>query len=589
MEHLNALLTQHLQTAYSIESAEPYIQWQETRPEFDGDLTLVTFPFVKVIKKSPEALAQEFGSVLLQGSTSVLGFNVVKGFLNLTIASQDFVQTLQQTSFSHLPNNGKKMVVEYCSPNTNKPLHLGHVRNNLLGFSVANLHQSVGSNVAKVQVINDRGIHICKSMLAWQKFGNGETPESSGMKGDHLVGKFYVAYDQEFKRQVKSLIESGMPQEEAEANAPILLEAREMLQKWEHGDADVMHLWKTMNDWVFKGFEATNQRMGVSFDKNYYESQTYLLGKKYVDFGLEKGVFYRKDDGSVWIDLTADGLDEKLVLRKDGTSVYITQDIGTALERFEDFHMDAMIYTVGNEQDYHFKVLFKILEKLGFEWAKNCYHLSYGMIELPTGKMKSREGTVVDADDLMQEMFEVAKERTSELGKIEGLSEQESDALFEMIGLGGLKYFLLKVDPKKKMVFNPEESIDTQGNTATFIQYVHARIKSILRKAAQEGLNWEYSGNALELHPSEKDLVKKLIQFPQVRWDAAHQNNPGHLCNYIYDLAKTYNKFYTDCPIFKQPSPDPETVVFRLWLNQKTADCLKYATGLLGIGVPEKM
>ena len=362
-----------------------------------------------------------------------------------------------------------------------------------------------------------------------------------------------------------------------------------MLQKWELGDADVMHLWKTMNDWVFKGFEATNQRMGVSFDKNYYESQTYLLGKKYVDFGLEKGVFYRKDDGSVWIDLTADGLDEKLVLRKDGTSVYITQDIGTALERFEDFHMDAMIYTVGNEQDYHFKVLFKILEKLGFEWAKNCYHLSYGMIELPTGKMKSREGTVVDADDLMQEMFEVAKERTSELGKIEGLSEQESDALFEMIGLGGLKYFLLKVDPKKKMVFNPEESIDTQGNTATFIQYVHARIKSILRKAAQEGLNWEYSGNALELHPSEKDLVKKLIQFPQVRWDAAHQNNPGHLCNYIYDLAKTYNKFYTDCPIFKQPSPDPETVVFRLWLNQKTADCLKYATGLLGIGVPEKM
>jgi arginyl-tRNA synthetase len=466
---------------------------------------------------------------------------------------------------------------------------LGHVRNNLLGFSVANLHQSIGSDVVKVQVINDRGIHICKSMLAWQKFGNGETPDSAGMKGDHLVGKFYVAYDQEFKRQVKELLEKGLTQEEAEANAPILLEAREMLQKWEHGDVEVMDLWKTMNEWVFKGFEATNQRMGVSFDKNYYESQTYLLGKKYVELGLEKGVFYRKDDGSVWIDLTADGLDEKLVLRKDGTSVYITQDIGTALERFEDFHMDSMIYTVGNEQDYHFKVLFKILEKLGFEWAKNCFHLSYGMIELPTGKMKSREGTVVDADDLMQEMFEVAKERTSELGKIEGLSELESNALFEMIGLGGLKYFLLKVDPKKKMVFNPEESIDTQGNTATFIQYVHARIKSILRKADQEGLTTRYAGEKLDLESSEKELVKKLNQFTSVRMEAATQNNPGHLCNYVYDLAKTYNKFYTECPIFKQPSPDPQTVIFRLWLNQKTADCLKYATGLLGIGVPEKM
>ncbi|MEY4853177.1 MAG: hypothetical protein RIS99_1572, partial [Bacteroidota bacterium] len=373
------------------------------------------------------------------------------------------------------------------------------------------------------------------------------------------------------------------------AKAPILLEAREMLQKWEQGDVEVMDLWKTMNEWVFKGFEATNQRMGVSFDKNYYESQTYLLGKKYVELGSEKGVFYRKDDGSVWIDLTADGLDEKLVLRKDGTSVYITQDIGTALERFEDFHMDSMIYTVGNEQDYHFKVLFKILEKLGFEWAKNCFHLSYGMIELPTGKMKSREGTVVDADDLMQEMFEVAKERTSELGKIEGLSELESNALFEMIGLGGLKYFLLKVDPKKKMVFNPEESIDTQGNTATFIQYVHARIKSILRKADQEGLTTRYDGEKLDLESSEKELVKKLNQFTSVRMEAATQNNPGHLCNYVYDLAKTYNKFYTECPIFKQPSPDPQTVIFRLWLNQKTADCLKYATGLLGIGVPEKM
>jgi arginyl-tRNA synthetase len=589
MEQLTAILAAHLQSSHHIESVENLIQWQETRPEFEGDLTLVVFPFLKVIKKSPEQLGQEFGQLFLDHAPSVLAFNVVKGFLNITIASEEFVHTLQQLSFSDLPKTGKKVVVEYCSPNTNKPLHLGHVRNNLLGFSVANLHQSIGSDVVKVQVINDRGIHICKSMLAWQKFGNGETPESAGMKGDHLVGKFYVAYDQEFKRQVKELLEKGLTQEESEANAPILLEAREMLQKWEQGDVEVMGLWKTMNEWVFKGFEATNQRMGVSFDKNYYESQTYLLGKKYVDFGLEKGVFYRKDDGSVWIDLTADGLDEKLVLRKDGTSVYITQDIGTALERFENFHTDSMIYTVGNEQDYHFKVLFKILEKLGFEWAKNCFHLSYGMIELPTGKMKSREGTVVDADDLMQEMFEVAKERTSELGKIDGLSEKESHDLFEMIGLGGLKYFLLKVDPKKKMVFNPEESIDTQGNTATFIQYVHARIKSILRKAYQEGLTTLYAGEKLDLESSEKELVKKLNQFTSVRMEAATQNNPGHLCNYVYDLAKTYNKFYTECPIFKQPSPDPQTVVFRLWLNQKTADCLKYATGLLGIGVPEKM
>ena len=589
MEQLTAILAAHLQSTHHIESVENLIQWQETRPEFEGDLTLVVFPFLKVIKKSPEQLGQEFGQLFLDHAPSVLAFNVVKGFLNLTIASEEFVHTLQQLSFSDLPKTGKKVVVEYCSPNTNKPLHLGHVRNNLLGFSVANLHQSIGCDVVKVQVINDRGIHICKSMLAWQKFGNGETPESSRMKGDHLVGKFYVAYDQEFKRQVKELLEKGLTQEEAEANAPILLEAREMLQKWEQGDVEVMDLWKTMNEWVFKGFEATNQRMGVSFDKNYYESQTYLLGKKYVELGLEKGVFYRKDDGSVWIDLTADGLDEKLVLRKDGTSVYITQDIGTALERFEDFHMDSMIYTVGNEQDYHFKVLFKILEKLGFKWAKNCFHLSYGMIELPTGKMKSREGTVVDADDLMQEMFEVAKERTSELGKIDGLSEKESHDLFEMIGLGGLKYFLLKVDPKKKMVFNPEESIDTQGNTATFIQYVHARIKSILRKANQEGLTTRYAGEKLDLESSEKELVKKLNQFTSVRMEAATQNNPGHLCNYVYDLAKTYNKFYTECPIFKQPSPDPQTVVFRLWLNQKTADCLKYATGLLGIGVPEKM
>jgi arginyl-tRNA synthetase len=589
MQNLTEILSAHIKTTYGIDSAEPFVQWQETRPEFEGDVTLVTFPFVKAIKKAPADLANEFGNVLLQSSSSVLDMNVVNGFLNLTIDHRVFVQALQQITFEHLPFNGKTMVVEYCSPNTNKPLHLGHVRNNLLGFSVANLHQSLGSKVYKVQVINDRGIHICKSMLAWQKFGNGETPTSTGLKGDHLVGKYYVAYDQEFKRQLKELVEAGNSQKEAEANAPILLEARAMLQKWEQGDSEVMNLWKTMNEWVFQGFEITNRRMGVAFDKNYYESQTYLLGKKYVDYGLEKGVFYRKEDGSVWIDLTADGLDEKLVLRKDGTSVYITQDIGTALERYEDFHMDSMIYTVGNEQDYHFKVLFKILEKLGFEWAKNCYHLSYGMIELPTGKMKSREGTVVDADDLMQEMFEVAKERSSELGKIEGLSQQESDSLFEMIGLGGLKYFLLKVDPKKKMIFNPEESIDSQGNTATFIQYVHARIRSILRKGKEEGFDSKFSGHVNEIHPSEKDLLKKLNQFPQIRMEAANQNNPGHLCNYVYDLAKTYNKFYTDCPIFKLPNPNPESVIFRFWLNEKTGSCLKYATGLLGIGVPEKM
>lgn len=582
-------LAQYLKSQYQYDLDINQFQWQETRPEFEGDVTIVIFPFVKPLRLSPEVLGNELGALLVQEIDFISNFNVVKGFLNLTITTNKIHEELQNVVFKHAEATGKKIVVEYSSPNTNKPIHLGHVRNNLLGYSVASLLQSIGHQVIKVQVINDRGIHICKSMLAWSKSGNGETPSSSGLKGDHLVGKYYVAYDQIFKSEVKDLLETGLSQEESESKAPILLEAREMLQKWEQGDPAVLELWNMMNSWVYEGFEKTYTRLGVDFDKNYYESQTYLLGKKYVDFGLEKGVFYKKVDGSVWIDLTEDGLDEKLVLRKDGTSVYITQDIGTALERYEDFHMNSMVYTVGNEQDYHFKVLFKILEKLGFEWAKNCYHLSYGMIELPTGKMKSREGTVVDADDIMEEMVSVARNRTSELGKIAEMSSSESNELFEMIGLGGLKYFLLKVEPKKKMVFNPEESIDMQGNTATFIQYVHARMRSILRKAESEGWDWKNAELPLEIHGTERELMKKLNAFLVIRKEAAEAYNPGHLCNYIYDLAKSYNKFYTDCPIFKLPTPTDDVIRFRLWLNDQTASCLKYATGLLGIGVPEKM
>lgn len=563
------------------------LQFQATRPEFPGDITLVAFPLVKILGKSPEAAGQQIGEFLVANVPNVKAFNVVKGFLNIELTDEFWHSQLAQFEFKPASSNGKTVVVEYSSPNTNKPLHLGHIRNNLLGYSVSQMLKATGHQVFKVQVINDRGIHICKSMIAWEKFGNGETPESSGLKGDHLVGKYYVQYDKTYKSQVAELMEGGLSEEEAKEQAPIQQEAREMLRNWEANDTHVHRLWTMMNSWVYEGFDKTYRRLGVDFDKNYYESNTYLLGKDEVMKGLRDGVFYQKEDGSVWIDLTSEGLDNKLVLRSDGTSVYITQDIGTAIERYRDFNMDSMVYTVGNEQDYHFKVLFKILEKLGFDWASRCFHLSYGMIELPTGKMKSREGTVVDADDLMAEMVNIAKSRGEEVGKNADLSEADANALYEMIGLGGLKYFLLKVEPKKKMIFNPEESIDLQGNTATFIQYAHARIRSILRKAEAEGIVAEVK--AVELEAAERDLIKKLANFEEVLHASTEERNPGALCNYLYDLAKAFNRFYTECPVFKQPVPAEEVRSNRMFLCAKTADCMDFIGSILGIGMPQRM
>jgi arginyl-tRNA synthetase len=569
-------------------------QVNETKPEFEGDYTVVLFALVKSLRKSPDQLGQELGADLVAVHPEFYtAFNVIKGFLNLTVADAFWLDVLTDgypdVNYGKHKPSGRKVMVEYSSPNTNKPLHLGHLRNNFLGWSIAEILKAGGHEVVKSCVVNDRGIHICKSMIAWQMFGNGATPESTGIKGDHLVGDYYVRFNDEYKKEIEALVSSGKMKEEAEREAPIMKAAQEMLVDWEAGDPEVLRIWNMMNSWVYAGFHETYKRIGSDFERVYYESQTYLLGKKMVDEGLSKGVFVKKDDGSVWIDLTADGLDEKIVQRRDGTAVYITQDIGLAIDKYNEYKCDESIYVVGDEQNYHFKVLKLICEKLGLPSASGIYHLSYGMVELPTGKMKSREGTVVDADDIVQEMVNISAQHTQELGKVKDFTEEELAELYETLGLGALKFFLLRVDPKKKMVFNPEESIDTQGNTATFIQYVHARIKSILRKADQEGLTTRYAGEKLDLESSEKELVKKLNQFTSVRMEAATQNNPGHLCNYVYDLAKTYNKFYTECPIFKQPSPDPQTVIFRLWLNQKTADCLKYATGLLGIGVPEKM
>ena len=567
------------------------IEIQLTRKEFEGDYTIVLFPLLKFIKAKPEQIGEVLGAYLTEHLAEVTAYNVVKGFLNLTIADSYFLsffgEIAAQERYGTTPITAESpaMIVEYSSPNTNKPLHLGHIRNNLLGFSMAKILEATGKRVYKTQIINDRGIHICKSMIAWQLFGKGETPESTGLKGDKLVGKYYVLFDKAYKEEIAQLIAEGKSKEVAEREAPIFVKAQEMLRLWEQGDADTLALWKQMNQWVYDGFEVTYRNLGVSFDRNYYESETYLLGKDIVQRGLEQGVFYRKEDGSVWIDLTADGLDEKLVLRSDGTSVYITQDLGTATKRIEeDFpKVEGMIYTVGNEQDYHFKVLFLILQKLGFTWAKNLYHLSYGMVELPNGKMKSREGTVVDADDLMEEMVQVAEELSQELGKLDGYTQQQKQQLYRVIGLGALKYYILKVDPKKKIAFNPQESIDFQGNTGPFIQYTYARIQSILRKAG-ELPTLPTSG---DLHPKERELIKQLSLFASVVQQAADTYSPALIANYVYELVKEFNSFYQNVSILGEE--DPIKRALRIHLSRKVGEVIATGFDLLGIEVPERM
>jgi len=571
------------------------VEIQQTRKEFEGDYTLVLFPLLKHIKANPQEIGEKLGDylsshALWEGQPIVSGYNVVKGFLNLSICENYFLHFLHQIAPEK--DYGKKpitkdspaVIVEYSSPNTNKPLHLGHIRNNLLGFSMAKIIEATGKKVYKTQIINDRGIHICKSMIAWQLFGKGETPESTGEKGDKLVGKYYVLFDKAYKEEIAGLISAGKTKEEAEREAPIFLKAQEMLRLWEQGDPETLALWRRMNQWVYDGFEVTYHNLGVSFDRNYYESETYLLGKDIVQRGLDEGVFYRKEDGSVWIDLTAEGLDEKLVLRSDGTSVYITQDLGTATKRIEeDFpKVEGMIYTVGNEQDYHFKVLFLILQKLGYTWAKNLYHLSYGMVELPNGKMKSREGTVVDADDLMEEMVQVAQELSQELGKLEGYSDQQKEQLYRVIGLGALKYYILKVDPKKKIAFNPQESIDFQGNTGPFIQYTYARIQSILRRAETCELP-----KSVSLHPKEKELIKLLSLFPEVVQNAADTYSPALIANYVYDLVKEFNSFYQNVSILGEEDTDKRSL--RVHLSRKVGEVIAIGFDLLGIEVPERM
>lgn len=567
---------------------ENQINLEQTKKEFDGHATFVVFAFVKHTKKSPEQTANLLGEYLQENCDEIESFNVIKGFLNLVLSDAYWLSVFKTEvladSFGFLPKNGEKVMVEYSSPNTNKPLHLGHVRNNLLGFSVSNLLDVAGFEVIKANLVNDRGIHICKSMLAWQKFGNSETPESTGLKGDHLVGKYYVIFDQRYKQQISDLVAEDKTEEEAKKQAPLILEAQQMLLKWEQGDEEVIALWKTMNSWVYAGFDETYKKLGVGFDKYYYESNTYLLGKDIVEEGLQKGVFFRKEDGSVWIDLTADGLDEKLVRRADGTSVYITQDLGTAQLKYDDFKVDKSIYVVGNEQDYHFKVLFLILEKLGKDWAKGLYHLSYGMVDLPSGKMKSREGTVVDADDLIDEMKATAKEKTEALGKVDNFEEAEKDALYQMIGMGALKYFLLKVEPKKRLLFDPNESIDFQGNTGPFIQYTHARIKSVLKKANFKDGEIDYP---TQLGETEVELVQVLSKYPETISQAAKDYNPAAIANFAYDLAKTYNKFYQTESILKVE--DDLLKSFRLQLSLHTVKTLNKAMSILGIEMPERM
>lgn len=582
-----------VKSLYGVDIESSILSLSKTRKEYAGDLTLVVFPLLKISHQKPEDTAEAIGAYLKENCSVVADFNVIKGFLNLVLNQTCWVDTLMAIDadanfgFKPVTADSPLYMVEYSSPNTNKPLHLGHLRNNLLGFSLSKILEANGYKVVKTNIVNDRGIHICKSMLAWLKHGNGATPDSTGIKGDHLVGDYYVAFDKDYKAQIKELMAKGMSEDDAKAEAPIIKEAQEMLRKWEAGDSEVRALWQKMNNWVYAGFDATYKRMGVGFDKIYYESDTYLVGKKKVEEGLEKGIFYRRPDGSVWADLTKDGLDEKLLLRSDGTSVYMTQDIGTATLRFSDYNIDKMIYVVGNEQNYHFQVLSLLLDKLGFSFGKDLVHFSYGMVELPEGKMKSREGTVVDSDDLMDEMVTTATQISKELGKLDGLTEEEIAATCEMIGMGALKYFLLKVDPRKNMVFNPKESIDFNGNTGSFIQYTHARIKSVLRKAAESGVSAGALQKDLQLSDKEAGLVQTLAAFPSVVAQAGAEYSPSQIANYTYDLVKQYNQFYHDFQILKEENAALRD--FRLMLSANVAKIIKNAMSLLGISVPEKM
>lgn len=590
---IESLIKTSLQSAlreiYNVE--EQVIALQPTKKDFEGFYTFVTFPYTKSLRKPPVEIGNALGQYLVEHSGVVNNFNVVQGFLNLSIAESAWIEALNALAlnpdFGFAPANGQSVMVEFSSPNTNKPLHLGHLRNNFLGDSVSRILKANGFNVIKTCLVNDRGIHICKSMLAYAKLGNGETPESSGLKGDHLIGKYYVLFDKEYKQQIETLVAEGMSKEEAEKKAPWILEAQQLLLKWEQGDAETLALWKQMNEWVYAGFNDTYQKIGVSFDKTYYESKTYLLGKDAVDEGLAKGVFYKKTDNSVWIDLTAEGLDEKLVLRGDGTSVYMTQDLGTTDLKFSDFHSDKSIWVVGNEQDYHFQVLFAILKRLGRTYADGCYHLSYGMVDLPSGKMKSREGTVVDADELVAEVTAAAAEEGNSKGKIEDFSEAEKQRLFSMLGLGALKYYLLKVDPQKRMMFNPAESVELHGHTGPFIQYTHARTRSVLRKAVQMGVDWAKPATAVPLANSEREVIFALTQFPERIADASRNYSPALISQYAYELAKAYNTFYAEVSILQEPNAEAQHA--RLLLSQAVADSIQKAMGLLGIEVPDRM
>jgi arginyl-tRNA synthetase len=592
---LSHIITGHIQSAvqelFGINLEK--VELQATRKDFEGDITMVIFPLLKLIKGNPVELGNKIGQYLVDNAGIVTRYNVVAGFLNIVIADSYYINFFNDIKgnehFGYVTpaEDGKAVMVEYASPNTNKPLHLGHVRNVLLGYSVANIIKASGTKVYKTQVVNDRGIHICKSMLAWEKCGNGETPETSGLKGDKLVGKYYVEFDKAYKNEINALVADGATEDEAKKNAPIILEAQQMLLDWEAGKPEVIALWEKMNGWVYEGFDATFEAIGVDFDKNYYESNTYLLGKDIVDAGLEKGVFYKKEDGSVWIDLTPDGLDEKLVLRKDGTSVYITQDLGTAVQRVKDFpDVGGMVYTVGNEQDYHFKVLFLILKKLGYDWAEHLYHLSYGMVDLPSGKMKSREGTVVDADDLISEMTETAQNIAEELGKLDGYSDEDKARLYKIIGLGALKYYILKVDPKKRILFDPKESVDFAGNTGPFIQYTYARIQSLLRRADFD-VNITLAPEQINLNEKEKELLKQVAHFPEVVQSAAAGHSPALIANYTYDLVKEYNSFYQSIPVLGAEVENEK--IFRVQLSRKVGETIKSAFSLLGIDVPERM
>lgn len=600
-EILRQLFVNAFTKLYGQEPPVQQINFQKTRPEFEGDLTVVVFPFVKMAKKSPEVMADEIGREIVAESEIVSKYNVVKGFLNLLISDNYwlsfFAKNHNDEFFGRKQITGSPIVVEYSSPNTNKPLHLGHIRNNLLGWSVSEILRANGENVVRVNLVNDRGIHICKSMIAWQKWGEGCTPESTGKKGDHLIGDFYVLFDKHYKEEVKQLLpanydelndeEKEKAKAAAEENSVLMQETREMLRKWEAGDEEIRQLWETMNQWVYDGFDVTYNRLGVAFEKIYYESQTYLLGKKTVNEGLEKNVLYRREDGSVWCDLRNEGLDEKLLLRRDGTSVYMTQDLGTAQLRYEEYQPKKLIYVVGNEQNYHFDVLKRVLVRLGYDWGNDIEHLSYGMVELPNGKMKSREGTVVDADDLMDEMVKTAKSVSEELGKAHGLTEEESNRLYDMIGIGALKYFILKVDPKKTMLFDPQESIDFNGNTASFIQYTHARICSVIRKAQDNGITFGDDIPVTDMHAKEKMLLVNIYNWPALLEQAAINRSPAMIANYIYDLAKDFNQFYQECSIMKED--DAKRREFRLQLADMTAKLLRNASGLLGISMPEKM